>query len=158
IMRPELLAGGVVLGLGWLPVQGVPLASGTHHGDTPVAMRDPVSHSVTATLLGGRGLTAHSPCVSLGVVPARPAQHTVLQAGHGWTRAPRLGGRMHMSAAIRQWSRLIPVMCLGVWLLGSLLMPPALVHGDDGGCDAGGDVGGFVIFPLFDVIGGNQTK
>jgi hypothetical protein len=46
---------------------------------------------------------------------------------------------------------------MGVWLLGSLMMPPALAQ-DDGGCDAGTDVGSFVVFPLFDVIGGNQTK
>ena len=60
---------------------------------------------------------------------------------------------MRMSVAMRRWSRLVPVMCMGIWLLGSLITPPALAQGE-----CGDDPGSFVVFPMFDIIGGNQTK
>src|SRR5690242_9784607 len=62
-----------------------------------------------------------------------------------------------MSAAIRKWYRLVPVMFLGVLLLlGSMMTPPALAQVSNALQDQ--VPGSLLVFPIFDVIGANRTK
>jgi len=61
-----------------------------------------------------------------------------------------------MSAAMRQWYRLVPVMFIGALLLGGLQAPPALAQSSNTVQD---DVpGSLLVFPIFDIFGANRTK
>src|SRR2546428_9096616 len=61
-----------------------------------------------------------------------------------------------MSAAIRKWYRLVPVIFLGVLLLGSMMTPPALAQVSSTLQD--NVPGSFLVYPIFDIIGANRTK
>src|SRR5215831_21168136 len=61
-----------------------------------------------------------------------------------------------MSEAIRKWYRLGPVMFVGVLLLGSMMAPLALAQSSNTLQD--NIPGSLLVFPIFDVFGGNQTK
>jgi len=61
-----------------------------------------------------------------------------------------------MSAALRKWSRLVPVMFIGVLLLGSMLTPSAFAQSSNTLQD--NVPGSLLVFPIFDVFGANETK
>src|SRR5215831_8927494 len=61
-----------------------------------------------------------------------------------------------MSEAIRKWYRLGPVMFVGVLLLGSMMAPLALAQVSNTLQD--NVPGSLLVFPIYDVFGGNQTK
>jgi hypothetical protein len=74
-----------------------------------------------------------------------------------------------MSAAMRKWYRLVPVMFLGVLLLGSMLAPPPPALAQISNTLQDNIPGSLLVFPIFDVIttaptggpnpgGPNQTK
>src|SRR5215831_3023971 len=62
-----------------------------------------------------------------------------------------------MAAALRKWSRLVPVMFLGVLLLGSMLMaPPAFAQLSNTLQD--NVPGSLLVYPIFDIFSTNETK
>src|SRR5215471_4787396 len=62
-----------------------------------------------------------------------------------------------MSAALRKWFRLVPVIVLGALLVGSMLMaPPALAQSSNTLQD--NVPGSLLVYPIFDVFGANRTK
>src|SRR5215831_16156289 len=97
----------------------------------------------------GHGMAGVAPQEQLDLIDGQGYHPLISWFDSVCTLSPCSGGRMRMSVAMRRWSRLVPVMCMGIWLLGSLMMPPALVHGEgDGDC---GDPGSFTVFPIFDI-------